>query len=121
MCEIALALGGRTVEELKWSMTYDEVMMWEAYRDKRGTLNEGMRLEWLFARLSHQISSALGGKPNFKQILRYHDTIGGGMESMDFAAAAKMARDSVEKAKKGGRRAQIVSDIKRGVSYSEVK
>lgn len=41
---------------------------------KRGTLNQGLRMEWLMARLSMQVSAALGGKLKFKDFIRYHDT-----------------------------------------------
>lgn len=44
-----------------------------AYVAKRGPLNVGMRMEWLFARLSYQISGALGGKPKWQDIIRFHE------------------------------------------------
>lgn len=47
--------------------------MWGAYVAKRGTLNSGMRMEWLMARLSLQISAAIGGKPKFQDFIRFHD------------------------------------------------
>jgi hypothetical protein len=37
-------------------------------------MNVGMRLEWLFARLTFQISGALGGKPKWKDIIRFHES-----------------------------------------------
>lgn len=40
---------------------------------KRGPLNLGMRMEWLFARLSFQISGALGGKPKWQDMIRFHE------------------------------------------------
>lgn len=70
-----MAIGGRTVEELKDEMTYEEFQTWETYRERRGTLHHGVRLEWLFARLSLQVAQALGAKDaKFTDLLRYHDT-----------------------------------------------
>lgn len=65
-------IGGRTVAEAKLSMTYDEFLDWDSYMRKRGTLNTGMRLEWLFARLGLQINHAAGGKAKFEEFARYH-------------------------------------------------
>lgn len=47
-----------------------------AYVAKRGPLNLGMRMEWLMARLSFQISGALGGKPKWQDIIRFHEPTG---------------------------------------------
>jgi hypothetical protein len=44
-----------------------------AYVSKRGPINLGMRMEWLFARLSFQISGAVGGRPKWKDMIRYHE------------------------------------------------
>jgi hypothetical protein len=68
-----MAIGGRSVEELKQAISYPEFLLWDAYRQKRGTLNQGMRLEWLFARLSAQVHIATGGKEGFLDFLRYHE------------------------------------------------
>lgn len=32
-----------------------------------------MRMEWLMARLSFQISGALGGKPKWADLIRFHE------------------------------------------------
>lgn len=42
---------------------------------KRGPLNLGMRMEWLMARLSMQVSKATGNNPKWKDIIRFHDPI----------------------------------------------
>jgi hypothetical protein len=42
------------------------------YVQKRGTLNLGMRMEWLMARQALLISSAMGGKSKFKDFIRFH-------------------------------------------------
>lgn len=53
-------------------MTYDEFQDWDSYVKLRGTLNLGMRLEWLLGRLSAQVHHAAGGKLEFEEFLRYH-------------------------------------------------
>ena len=54
-------------------MSYSEYLAWLEYVKKRGSLNLGLRLEWLFARVSYQISRALGGKSEFEDFRRYQD------------------------------------------------
>lgn len=44
-------IGGRTIAEAKERISYVEVMQWIAFINKRGTLNNGMRLEALIAQL----------------------------------------------------------------------
>lgn len=38
-------IGGKTIEEVQRNLSVPEVMKWLAYRQKRGTLNWGMRIE----------------------------------------------------------------------------
>lgn len=45
--------------------------MWQAYRERHGTLNLGKRLEWLLARQATQINNAAGGKLEFSDFLRF--------------------------------------------------
>ena len=54
-------------------MPYDEFLSWVAYRNQRGTLHAGLRMEWLFARLAVQINRATGGKLEFEDAVRYYD------------------------------------------------
>lgn len=44
-------IGGRTIAEARERMTWDEFQMWASYRAKRGSLNQGMRVETAVARL----------------------------------------------------------------------
>ena len=55
-------IGGRTIEEAQWRMSYWEAKRWALYLEKRGSLNVGMRLEMGFALLAAMINHALGGK-----------------------------------------------------------
>lgn len=47
--------------------------MWTAYREKRGPLNVGMRLEQLFAMSDYRYHKANGGKASFDQFVRFHE------------------------------------------------
>lgn len=38
-------IGGRTIEEAQSNISYEEFGRWVAYRNKRGNLNIGMRIE----------------------------------------------------------------------------
>lgn len=66
-------------------MTYDEFLAWSQYVRTRGTLNDGMRMEWLFARLSLQVNHAAGGKAEFQDLIRYHEE-----PAADLDAVAKL-------------------------------
>lgn len=66
-------IGGRTIAEAKQRMSYVEFLSWAAYIRQRGTLNQGMRNEFLMARLSTQVHAAVGGKPKFDDYMRYQD------------------------------------------------
>lgn len=61
-----------------------------AYREKRGTLNIGLRLEFLLGRLSKQIDAFAGGKTDFKDMIRYHDFEDENDEVSDFSEVAAM-------------------------------
>lgn len=45
-------IGGRTIAEAQASLSYREFMLWMAYRQKRGSLNWGMRAEVSSGRLA---------------------------------------------------------------------
>lgn len=66
-------IGGKTVEEAKFTMTPNEFLGWMQYRSKYGTLNMGSRLEFLFARLSYQVHKAVNGTMEFADFLRFQD------------------------------------------------
>lgn len=66
-------IGGRTVAEAKLRMSYDEYLSWCEFMRRRGTLHEGMRMEYLVGRLTWIVSQALGGKGEFSEFVRYHD------------------------------------------------
>lgn len=45
-CElVAAGIGGRTIAEAQRQLTYGEFLTWMKYRQKRGSLNIGMRVE----------------------------------------------------------------------------
>jgi hypothetical protein len=51
-----------------------EAHIWKLYKQKRGTLNVGLRLEQLLGRLSWQVHHAAGGpKRNLSDFVRDHD------------------------------------------------
>lgn len=55
-------VGGRTVFEAKERLTYAEAMDWFAFIRKRGSINQGMRMEGLIAQLSMVLCAAHGLK-----------------------------------------------------------
>lgn len=55
-------IGGCTIAEAKERLTYEEALSWFAFINKRGSLNDGMRLEGGFALIAMMISRAMGGK-----------------------------------------------------------
>lgn len=68
-------VGGRTVAEAKARMTFDEAQRWAAYRQKRGTLHVGMRLEHGFALIAMSINHALGGKATMHDFMPHVDEV----------------------------------------------
>lgn len=46
---------------------------WAAYRQLRGPLNLGMRLEYLFAMSDYRYHLSHQGKLKFEQFVRFHD------------------------------------------------
>jgi hypothetical protein len=51
-------VGGRTIEEAKERLSYDEAIAWMEYVGLRGTLNIGMRVEVMIAQLLVMIAKA---------------------------------------------------------------
>lgn len=73
--------------------------MWQQYVERRGPLHDGLRLEYLFARLSAHMSQAVGNKDaEPKDFLRYHDEAGEG--ETDISEVAKLM--GVKQVKKHG-------------------
>lgn len=59
-------VGGKTIAEAKQSMSWVEFNRWVAYRNKRGSLNPGLRLELVLARFQALWANAKMGKSEFK-------------------------------------------------------
>lgn len=55
-------IGGRTIAEAQEVLSYTEFRIWLAYRQKRGTLNLGMRVERGSALLATLYANAHRGK-----------------------------------------------------------
>lgn len=75
-------------------MPYSEYLSWAAYIRKRGTLNPGLRNEWLMARVSYQVSKACGGKVDFEDFLRYQDEKVATMEDIARMIGIKPAKEN---------------------------
>jgi hypothetical protein len=48
---VLAGVGGRTIAEAKQNLSYVEALEWFKYIGKRGTLNHGLRVEIMIARL----------------------------------------------------------------------
>jgi hypothetical protein len=55
-------VGGCSVEEAKERLSHEETLKWQAYMEKRGPLDLGLRMEMGFALIAWMINRALGGK-----------------------------------------------------------
>ena len=55
-------IGGRTIAEAKQNLTYAEVSMWVAYRNKRGSLFVGRRLDRAVGNFMATYLSSKGAK-----------------------------------------------------------
>lgn len=62
-------IGGCSVAEAKESLSHEEVLKWQGYRERRGTLNLGLRVEVGFALIAYSINRALGGKANMDDFM----------------------------------------------------
>jgi hypothetical protein len=58
-------IGGRTIAEAQANMTFPEFMVWCKFRGKRGSLNQGMRIEAAVARLASFYGNSRAGKKVF--------------------------------------------------------
>ncbi len=62
-CELVMnGIGGRTIAEAQELMSYPEFLKWVKYRQKRGTLNLGMRVERGSALLATLYANTHSGK-----------------------------------------------------------
>jgi hypothetical protein len=66
-------VGGWSVAEAKERISHEEALRWSAYREKRGTLNLGLRLEAGFALIAWTINRALGGKAEMLEFMPHFD------------------------------------------------
>ena len=66
-------VGGASVAEAKERISYAEALQWQAYVEKRGTINLGLRLEVGFALLAWTINRALGGKAEMSDFMPHFD------------------------------------------------
>ncbi len=65
--ELVLAgIGGQTVTEAKERMPYREFLQWRRYRQKRGTLNLGLRMDRGSALLAMLYANAKSGKAKYR-------------------------------------------------------
>jgi hypothetical protein len=58
-------IGGRTIAEAQATLSYPEFMTWCKFRGKRGSLNQGMRVEAAVARLAAFYGNMRAGKKAF--------------------------------------------------------
>jgi hypothetical protein len=70
---VLAGVGGRTVAEAKERLTFDEAIAWQAYLEKRGSANLGMRLEYGFALIARSINHALGGNATLRDFMPHAD------------------------------------------------
>lgn len=67
-------IGGNTIAQAKRNLSYDEVMLWAAYREQTGSLNVGQRVELSSALVAQQVNWAVPRKagsnlPGLEQFL----------------------------------------------------
>lgn len=66
-------VGGATIEEAKQRITYAEFQDWLKYRNMRGSLFTGNRLESGFALLAYMVNRAAGGKNEIIDFMPHAD------------------------------------------------
>lgn len=59
-------VGGRTIEEAKRNLSYNEFCDWVRYRNMRGTLNLGLRTEWAVGQTLSVYANSKSKKKSFK-------------------------------------------------------
>lgn len=65
-------VGGRTIAEAMQNVSYTEFVQWIRFRNKRGTLHTGMRLEAGFALLATLFVNSKSKKPHHLQEFMPH-------------------------------------------------
>lgn len=66
-CELVLnGIGGRTVAEAKERLSYLEYLQWIRFRNKRGSLNSGFRVEIAIAQLCALFANVNSKNGNYK-------------------------------------------------------
>lgn len=75
-------IGGSSIEEAKENLSYEEVLAWQQYRRKRGSLNTGTRMEWGFALLATILVQANGGKAGIEDFMPHADERVGGVDDV---------------------------------------
>lgn len=66
-------VGGATVARAKESISQAEFLDWIEYRERRGSLNLGMRLEAGFSLLAVSINRGLGGHAKIEDFMPHMD------------------------------------------------
>lgn len=82
-------IGGRSIQEAKQNLTYDEVLDWSAYIKQRGQINIGQRLEIGFALLAMLIIKSNGGKADMEDFMPHFDKAEADIESVMSILAGK--------------------------------
>lgn len=82
-------VGGRTIEEAKERLSFEETLAWAAYMRQRGSLHVGMRLEVGFALLAKLINNALGGEADLSDFAPHIDQSGSIEDVMKLIAGTK--------------------------------
>lgn len=59
-------VGGRTIEEAKSRLSYDEFLMWTEFRRRHGSLWAGPRIEHAGALVAHTVASVAPRKKGAK-------------------------------------------------------
>ena len=96
-CELVLAgVGGKTIEEAKQRLSYDEFQLWVEYRKRHGPLWHGPRLEHGAALVAHTVASVAPRKkgargPKFSDFLPQRAQASSG-EPIDLETAMKTWR-----------------------------
>lgn len=66
-------IGGATIEEAKQRMSHAEFQNWITFRNMRGSLFVGNRLESGFGLLAYMVNRGLGGKHTMSDFLPHAD------------------------------------------------
>ena len=68
-----MAIGGRTIGELKLALSFDEYTSWATYIRKRGSMNVGLRVESGVALLAMLIQRARGIECDVTEFMPHFD------------------------------------------------